>query len=314
MVFVSYKRKDKSWVDALLKVMSDIAKDNGYRFVYDGELVSGQPWDRQVHTYLRQSECVLAILSEHSHECNLDDKQDNYYDEVSYALSDGKLVALEIPGLDESALPYNWRRIHRIQVHSNNDLREMVSKINDDILTTIGRSRREETDSWRIGEFANWAQWLKDNQIAPIRFSFPSGSKSIWLTPCPLDLGNPTEATVFFVSERLEDFDDEAGGRRGFSPGLDRQGVDELIREFRAAGQQVRLPFEEELQALRRLQSALSRSRDDQDTTEDAEQVLAVWCEMGSGPAITDDQGHPLADPFANRNHASCVLVFDLLT
>ncbi len=102
-VFFSYSRDDSSFV---LELATKLRSSGANLWLDQLDIPAGKLWDRAIEEALKNSECLLVILSPTSVDSN------NVMDEVSYALGEGKRV---VPVLYRSCqIPYRLRRMQYV--------------------------------------------------------------------------------------------------------------------------------------------------------------------------------------------------------
>jgi serine/threonine protein kinase len=116
-VFISYARKEREYVHALAQRLRSI----GIKLWTDQDIQPGANWDRSVEEALKDTECMLVIMSPTAVQ------SENVQDEWSYFLEEGKPV---YPFIYQSCeLPLRLRR--RQHIKSTGDMLTDISRIVD---------------------------------------------------------------------------------------------------------------------------------------------------------------------------------------
>jgi tetratricopeptide (TPR) repeat protein len=62
-VFVSYSQKDKPYLERLRSSLSTLTQENIIQAWYDGQIVPGQEWEKQIYENLNGSDIILLLVS-----------------------------------------------------------------------------------------------------------------------------------------------------------------------------------------------------------------------------------------------------------
>ena len=102
-IFISYSSTDS---DFALKLAQDLRSSNESVWIDKLNICAGEAWDKSIQKALRNSECVVIILSKASTE------SDNVLNEIHYAIDNKKRVVPVL--LSDCELPFSLYRIHYI--------------------------------------------------------------------------------------------------------------------------------------------------------------------------------------------------------
>jgi len=64
-VFISYSHQDKEWLDKLRVFLTVLEQQGLIKFWEDGQLIPGEPWEKQIREVLDASKAGLLLVSQH---------------------------------------------------------------------------------------------------------------------------------------------------------------------------------------------------------------------------------------------------------